>query len=282
MASKNDKPTDARAAAKAKAQQQVKAKERRTTVIIIAASLIVIAAFAGVVYFIVNSAKVPALPDAHAPAPADENGGIPVGTTGIAGQDVPSGTVRLDLYIDLMCPVCNQFEQINADDITSMREAGEIAVYYHPISILDRVSSGTNYSTRAANAVAVVADQDPEHFLDFIAALYDNQPEENSTGLDDATIASIAVGVGVPSDVADSFKDGEFTKWVTSATDQASQDGMQGTPTLRVAAPGQTFDEGRVLDPNSNPDDPNYFTAGALKAYLESLSGATPAPTASS
>ncbi|MCR6711788.1 MAG: DsbA family protein [Demequina sp.] len=259
MANKKQDPTDARAAAKAKAQQAVKAKERRTTVIIIAVSLVVIAAFAGIVYFIVNSSKVPALSDAHAPAVADETGGIPVGTGGVAGVDVPTDVTRVDLYIDLMCPVCNQFEQINGADLNTLREDGTIALYYHPISILDRASSGTKYSTRAASAVAVVADQDPAHFLDFVGALYNNQPQENTTGLSDDEIAAIAIGVGVPADIASELKNGEFEKWVTAATDQASQDGMSGTPTVMVNR--------EILDPNQV----NYFTPGTLKAYLEQL-----------
>jgi len=276
MAEKKDKSVDARAAAKAQAQQQLKAKERRTTVIIIAVSLLVIAGFAAIVFFIVNSSKVPALPEAHAPQVADETGGIPVGTGGVAGVDVPAsgdGTdvPRLDLYIDLMCPVCNQFEQINSADIDSLREDGTIAVYYHPISILDRSSAGTKYSTRAANAVAVVAEKDPSHMLDFISALYANQPQENTTGLDDATIAQIAEGVGVPTEVAASFKNGEFSKWVTAATDQASIDGMTGTPTVMINR--EVISQQQVA----------YFSPGVLKAYLESLAGvaSSPSPTAS-
>lgn len=259
MANKNDSAAQARAQAKAKAQQQVKAKERRTTVIIVAVSLVVIAAFAGIVYFIVNSAKVPALSDANGPAIADETGGIPVGAGGVAGEGLTDGATRVDLYIDLLCPVCNQFEQINAADLDELREAGTINVYYHPISILDSRSAGTKYSTRAANAVAVVAEKDPSHMLDFISALYSNQPEEGTTGLDDATIAAIAVGVGVPSDVAATFKDGEFEKWVTAATDQASIDGMQGTPTVMV--------EREILDQTVVP----YFQAGTLKSYLQQV-----------
>ena len=257
MASKNERAAEARA----KAQAQVKNKERRTTVIIIAASLAVIAIFAGIVYFIVQSSQVPPLNEANAPAVADETGGIPVGATGVAGEGLTDGAVRVDLYIDLLCPVCNQFEQTNAADLDELREAGKINVYYHPIAILDRYSAGTAYPTRAANAVAVVADQSPEHVVPFIQALFANQPEENTAGLDDTTIAAIAVGAGVPTEVAESFKDGKFTKWVKAATQQASVDGMQGTPTVMI-------DREILSDPNIN-----YFQAGVLKAHLEELAG---------
>lgn len=262
MSSKNERA----AAARAKAQSQVRAKERRTTVLIVAVSAVVLAIFAGIVFFIVNSSKVPPLDQANAPAVASANGGIPVGTSGVAGKDVPTGAVRVDLYQDFMCPICNQFEQTNAADLDALRKAGTIAIYYHPISILDRASSGTNYSTRSANAAAIVADQSPENFLAFQSALYANQPAENSKGLDDATIARIAVGVGVPQSVADTFKSGKFTKWVIAATDRGSQDGVSGTPTVMVG--------GHILQ----QQNVSYFQPGALKAYLQAVADGTAQP----
>ncbi len=258
MASKNARAAEARA----KAQAQVKNKERRTTVMIIAASLAVIAIFGGIVYFIVQQSAVPPLSEAHRPAGSDLTGGIPVGASGVAGEEgLTEGATRVDLYLDLLCPVCNSFEQVNAADLDELREAGKINVYYHPISILDRYSAGTQYPTRAANAIAVVADQSPEHVVPFIEALFQNQPAENTPGLDDASIAAIAIGVGVPTEVANTFEEGEFTKWVRAATDQASIDGMTGTPTVMI--------EREILDPNAT--GLNYFAEGVLKQHLEGL-----------
>lgn len=257
MASKNAKAEEARKLA----QSQVHAKERKSTIIIIAASVVGLAIFAAIVFFIVQSSKVPTLddPSAVVPAGSDASGGIPVGSTGVVGVDVPDGVPTVAIYEDFMCPVCKQFEEINAPDLDELREAGEIAVSYHPISILDRVSLGSEYSTRAANAAATVADQAPEHFHAFTAALFANQPEENTEGLSNDEIATIAVSVGVPQDVADALDNDIFRKWVIAATDQASQDGMQGTPTV--------FVNGKMLDQN----DVAYFNPGTLKAYLESL-----------
>lgn len=258
MASKNDRAAQARALA----QSQINKKERRSTIIIVAASVAGIVLFGALVYFIISSSKIPALSDSGAvlPAGSNEAGGIPVGMTGIVGVDMPGDDVpRLDIYEDFMCPICNQFEQTNAADIDALREAGEIAVYYHPISILDRYSLGTQYSTRAANAVATVADKSPEHFHEFAAALYANQPAEGTEGLTDQTIADIAVSVGVPQDVADSIADGKFRKWVLAATEQSSIDGVSGTPTIMV--------NGEILSQNEVP----YFQPGTLRTYLESL-----------
>ncbi len=251
------------AAARAQAQAQVRAKERRTTAVIVGASVAVLAIFGAVIFFIINANKVPPLSEASAPAAADANGGIPVGSTGVVGVDVPTDAVRLDIYEDFMCPVCNQFEQLNSADLDSLREAGTIAVYYHPISILDRASNGTKYSTRAANAAATIADRAPEYYHAFSEALYASQPQENSTGLDDATIEQIALGVGVPADVASTLADGAFTKWVIAATDQGSQDGVQGTPTIMV--------DGTILQQS----EVAYFESGALKTYLVGVADGT-------
>src|SRR5690606_38694478 len=102
MAIKNARAGEARA----KAQAQVKNKERRTTVMIIAASLAVIAIFGGIVYFIVQQSAVPPLSEAHRPAGSDLTGGIPVGASGVAGEEgLTEGAARVDLYLDLLCPV---------------------------------------------------------------------------------------------------------------------------------------------------------------------------------
>lgn len=191
------------------------------------------------------------------PVAADPSGGIPVGTTGVVGIAVPDGVTRIDIYEDFLCPICQQFEAINAADIEQMREAGTAQIYYHPISILDRYSQGTDYSTRAAAAAAVVADEAPEHYLDFSEALYANQPEEGTDGLSDDEIVAIAVSVGIPSDTAALVVDGRFYSWVGSATEQASIDGMQGTPTVMV--------NGVILDQSDVP----YFEPGALRASIE-------------
>jgi protein-disulfide isomerase len=161
------------------------------------------------------------------PATADEDGAISVGVDGVAGsvEGTPADAIPVDVYSDYMCPYCNLFSQTNAAGLASLREDGTIILRYHLVSILDEASRGTAYSTRAATAAALVADQAPEEFVAFDAALFANQPEENSTGLTDEKIADIARRVGVPDDVAALIESGEywtgpdsFRTWVTSAT----------------------------------------------------------------
>ena len=249
------------AAARAQAQRSVKAQERRTTIGIIVGAAVAILVFGGIVWFIVQSSSVPGIDsdELSAPAGADETGGIPVGTGGVVGEDVPEDAPRVDIYEDFMCPVCGQFEDTNAEDIDALREAGTVAVYYHPLSFLDRYSNGTQFSTRSANAAATVADAAPEAYLDFAHAMYANQPAENTEGLSDEQIEQIAIDAGVPEDVAATLDDGLFTKWVIAATDKANQDGVGGTPTVMV--------DREIVEQAEVP----YFQPGTLRAYLEGL-----------
>ena len=61
------------------------------------------------------------------------------------------------VYSDYLCPICGVFEQTNGATLDELRQSGEIVLEYHPVSILDRKSGGTAYSTRSATAAALVA-----------------------------------------------------------------------------------------------------------------------------
>ena len=145
----------------------------------------------------------PALADVKAPSVANASGGIPVSTAGV-GKAASGGTV-LQVFFDMQCPVCQQFDEVNAADLQALSQEQGITVVYQPLNFLDPSSQGTHYSTRAANALMTVADQDSAHFTAFMTALFQDQPAEGTTGITDAKIASIAAGVGVPQTVIDQF-----------------------------------------------------------------------------
>ena len=160
------------------------------------------------------------------------------------------GTDTMDTYIDFMCPVCNQFEQTYGSEIESLVDAGTITLNVHPISILDRASQGTQFSTRAASAMYCVAIADPGNALAFMQAMYTNQPEENSQGLSDAQIISIAESVGV-TNAADCIDAGRYMKYVTAMTPKTptppGSTGI-GTPTIAI--------NGTVIVNQTLPADP--------------------------
>jgi len=221
-------------------------KARRSRIFAISGLVAALVILAVVVFMILNQAttstpaasldpKTP-LKGVTAPAGALDNGGIPVGADGVAGTTSGAGAVDVAVYYDYMCPVCGDFEKANAASLDAMMRAGDITVEYHPISILDRLSQGSEFSTRSAQAAAYLADADPAHFLAFHEAMFANQPAENTAGLSDEEIAALAVKAGVSKDVADKIaaKGGTFTTWVAAATAQGTLDGVTGTPTVMI------------------------------------------------
>ncbi|QCB94583.1 DsbA family protein [Cellulomonas shaoxiangyii] len=289
MPTNDPRPTKAvrRDEARAKAiamRQEQERKAKRNRLLAIGGLIAAIAVLAAVVIVIVRQGAeraeaygtvqygagaeglvVPAVDEVEAPSVA-EGGGIPVSAAGV-GEAAEDGTT-VTVYFDFMCPYCGQFDAANGAELEQLAAQEGITIEYKPIAFLDGTSQGTFYSTRAANAVAVVADQDPEHMTAFMTALYENQPEEGSSGLSDAEIAELATEVGVPADVTEQFtatvdgtyevaaddgteeRDGTwrtFAPWVLAATEQANTD-LGGVSTPSVLIDGEKW-EGDLYTP---------------------------------
>ena len=163
---------------------------------------------------------------------------------------VGDGENTLDTYIDFMCPVCNQFEQLYGEAISGLVEDGTITHNIHPIAILDRASQGTQYSTRAANAMYCVAAADGTAAVPFMQAMFADQPAEGTTGLTNEQILEIAGGVGVTG-IDACVNDGEYSGFVTTMTAKtpvAPGAGGIGTPTIAVN--GEVIANSTLPDPD--------------------------------
>lgn len=247
--STNQTKAQRRDAARAEAlalQKKQQEREKRSRLIVLSVLVVAVVGLGVAIWLILaEGQKTPMERVENMPAGVVENTGIPVGADGAAGTE-NEGAKTLDVYVDYMCPVCGQFEQINGASVTEMREAGDVTLVVHPLSILDRLSEQTKYSTRAASAAAWVADRAPEQFSAFHEAMFASQPAENSPGLSDEQIAQVAEQAGVPADVAAGIADGEamdtFEEWVEAATERAGSDpdvvnpqtGQLGTPTVLI------------------------------------------------
>jgi protein-disulfide isomerase len=185
-----------------------------------------------------------------APSSLTPTGAIPVGEA-----DAP---VTVEIYFDYMCPACGRFEAANGAELDRLVEEGVARVELRPISFLDEQSGGTEYSTRAANALATVADLAPAQVWDLHGSLYRQQPAEGTEGLSDAQIADVAADAGVPAGVLARFTDGRFRPWVASATQQAFDSGVEGTPTVKI--------DGAVFDGD-------VYTPGPLTEAIHSAAG---------
>jgi protein-disulfide isomerase len=176
---------------------------------------------------------------ATSPGEPPQASNIDADTGAIAVGDGPD---ELATYIDFMCPVCGQFEDIYGETIQGLVDDGSITLNIHPISILDRASQGTEFSTRSANAMYCVAVADAEASLPFLQAMYANQPEEGSTGLTDDQILDIASGVGVTG-IDDCVNNGSYSKYVTAMTEETPvAPGAAGIGTPTVLLNGEFVD----------------------------------------
>ncbi|MDQ0366545.1 protein-disulfide isomerase [Catenuloplanes indicus] len=202
-------------------EQLAKERRRRTTLwtSVAAAAVLLVAAVAGYGFFAAQRSG-----EVITPAAATADG------TGFA---VGTGSVTIDVYEDFMCPACGQFESAAASTIDQLVSEGKVTVVYHPISILDRYSNGTNYSTRASSASACAADGGK--FTEYHKALFDNRPEEGTNGLDDAKLISLGTTLGLGDDFTQCVEDGKYKTWSAQITDRASERGVTGTPTVYVA-----------------------------------------------
>jgi protein-disulfide isomerase len=152
-----------------------------------------------------------------------------------------SGTVNIVEYIDYQCPICLEFEETNLNNTAALVASGKATLEIHPVSILDRSSQGTRYSSRAANAADCVANFDPDEFLNATAALYENQPQEGSSGLTNARILKVLAAADVASASVTRCVDTEtYRDWVTGTTN-AELNGtfahVANTPTQFLGTP---------------------------------------------
>lgn len=223
-----NKGKGAQSRARQVAAQRLAAQRRKQRIVsfsIVAVVVIAVLAVVGVVSVTVfNQVNKPKAPLA-APK-GGTNDGIYVGPA--------SAKATVDLYIDFMCPICNQFEQTTGPTLDKMVQASQIRIYYHPVAYLDRASQGTNYSTRASGAAACAADAGV--FDKYRSVLYQNQPQENTPGLTNAQLIQYGTQAGVKDTAAfeKCVNDGKYSTWTATLTEAASKGGVGGTPTVKV------------------------------------------------
>jgi protein-disulfide isomerase len=220
----------------------VKGKTNWFAIWISVAAVVVIVAVGALVVVMNNVSSGPGTAPT-ATAIDTETGAIAVG----------EGDATLDTYVDFMCPICGQFESAYGPTIQGLVEDGSITLNIHPISILNRYSSGTDYSTRAASAMYAVAAKHPDLALPFLQALFENQPEENSTGLTDDQLIEIAEQVGA-TDVADDITAGTYTQFVDYITPSTPvQPGQSGIATPTIAINGEVISNSTLTgDPQAD------------------------------
>jgi protein-disulfide isomerase len=165
----------------------------------------------------------PSIPDRVPAGATPEGDGIVIG----------AGPVRVDIFIDFLCPFCQRFE-LAAEPALAGLVADQLAsLVYHPMNFLDEAST-THYSTRAAASSGCAADQG--RFLPYAHALFVHQPPEGGAGLSDAELAAIGRTAGLSETAFDAcLSKAPYLDWPSYVTESATAAGVSVTPTVLVA-----------------------------------------------
>ncbi|GAB3259602.1 DsbA family protein [Kineosporia babensis] len=188
--------------------------------------VVLVAVIVGSFVLVQNTRRGEAVADTAAPANLGPSNSITQGD-----DDAP---VKVVVYEDFQCPYCAEFEAANREQLTAYVDRGDVQVQYRPIAFLDRASTD-QYSTRALNAAAAVFDRAPESFVDFHNLLFDNQPTEGGAGLSNEQLIDYAAEAGATEpEIASAVRDLTYEGWTARITEQASKEGISGTPTVQV------------------------------------------------
>lgn len=152
-------------------------------------------------------------------------------TAGQMPTDVPgSDTSDIIIYADANCVYCAQFEIENADALNELASDGH-AIEYRLVNYLDNPGTD-NFSSRAANAMACVAEEAPEHANDYIHEVFTSYNTHQGAGLSNDELTSLASEVGA--DIGDCVSDNTYRPFVNYTSAHAVQDGIAGTPSIWV------------------------------------------------
>jgi protein-disulfide isomerase len=210
-----------------------KRQRRRSTLIIAVIVVVALVVVAGIGYFIYRSTR----PEGPATPPAGLSEEQPYY---VLGAPDDSGKPVVTMHADFMCPACGAFEQVNGEDMMELVENDEVTLHLYVRRFLDTNSTTGDYSTRAGNAFAAVYADDPDNAMKYQQLLWQNQPEENTAGLDDDKLFDLAKEAGAGDDVKKDITSGTYKTFVRNVVDPAAQKqsedetGKNQTPFVKV------------------------------------------------
>ncbi|MDH6282053.1 DsbA family protein [Prescottella agglutinans] len=154
---------------------------------------------------------------------------------GVVRLGLPDVTNTIDMFEDPMCPYCAQLEQKHGQEVAQAIDEGKLAVRYHILNFLNRLSASGDYSTRAVAASQCVAQSgDAIAYSKFHGELFSpaNQPPENGkSDLSNEDLAKLASDAGANEATVNCITSGERIQ-------QAAADAETGRAAL--AASGAT------------------------------------------
>lgn len=142
--------------------------------------------------------------------------------------------VKLVIFQDYNCVHCAEFERQYGDSVQKLVDEGKVTLEIRNLTFLD-AESPNKYSARTANAAYSVANQvDTDKFLEYQKEIFSHQGQG---GLSNDEIIDIAKKHGA--DISEDMKNDSWRSLVNVVTQESSQNGISGTPT--IFADGQQY-----------------------------------------
>lgn len=202
-------------------------KERKSqTIIGIIAVIIIAALIMTAVFSIVKAlnAKSNAMSADEAYSTLQNTDNVPKNATKDGGvvfsknneKDIPT----VEIYLDPLCPACTQVDRLLNATLEKMYNAGQIQMEIHPLDFLD-ANTNDQYSNRTSSAIAYISEKDPDHTINFIGKLYEEnfQPSETDyQSTSDEKIVERAIAAGVAKPVAEESVKGNYRDWAKNGT----------------------------------------------------------------
>jgi hypothetical protein len=171
------------------------------------------------------------------PVPAD-------GEPAEAAEPADASVHDILVVIDAQCEYCDRLLGASGELLIELAHSGEAQVAYLPVSLGDAIGNGFA-STLGANALACVADAQPDGYRGFQSALLSHLQQEAFDATAVADLAAEHVSGGAQAAVGDCIQTARFAWWVRQATVRAIDEPLQGVEPLRgvptVIVDGVTF-----------------------------------------
>lgn len=199
---------------KAEREAAARASERRTRLLVAVA---VLAAVALIAVAVVASQSG-----------TGDNAAVPAGVEppgGGAPYGDDTAPVVMDEWIDFSCPACATFTAALGETISEQVAAGDLKVFYHPVSFINAGSE------RAANAFGCAIDQGRTN--EFYEAVFAVQGAESGDGVTNEELIEIGRSVGIESEEFEQcVDDGTYDGWADNVDAAQREAGVAGTPTI--------------------------------------------------
>lgn len=176
-----------------------------------------------VVGLVVNFGKNRANSNAVTPASVEKSEGY-----GIVFNKGLAGVPKIDIWEDFQCPVCRNFEAINAKQVKEWIDAKKVTAVFHPLSFIGAESA------YMANAAACAADEGK--FLQYHEALYVNMASaENSGKWNPQSLIDLGKQLGVTGAKFEGcVNNGKYQEWVNNVAADGSKKNVNATPTVFI------------------------------------------------